>query len=83
MMTAPGPVRPPPAPVAAPARVLWVGAASESWLSLARAARSLGCESFQVPSLEAAAPELARTKPTLVLVHWRQVSGHRGVAWGR
>ncbi|MCP3139923.1 PilZ domain-containing protein [Pyxidicoccus xibeiensis] len=78
MMTAPGPVRPSPAQAAAPARVLWVGAAGESWLSLARATRSLRCESLQVSSLDAALPELSRARPTLVLVHWRQVGGAGG-----
>ncbi len=78
MMTAPGPVRPSPEPVVSPARVLWVGAASEPWLALSRAARLLRCESLQVPSLDAAGPELVRLRPSLVLVHWRQVSDGRG-----
>ncbi|MBZ4417888.1 PilZ domain-containing protein [Myxococcus sp. RHSTA-1-4] len=82
MMTAPGPVRPSPGRVAAPARVLWVGAASEPWLALSRVARSLRCESAQVSSLEAAVPELARLKPSLVLVHWRLVYDARSGGLG-
>ena len=77
MMTAPGPVRPSPGPVATAARVLWVGGASEPWLALSRASRALGCESVQVSSLEAALPELGRLRPSLVLVHWRQVTDVR------
>lgn len=73
MMTAPGPVRPLPGVVAAQRRVLWVGAPGEPWLGLSQAARALGCEAAQVPSLEGVVVELARTRPALVLVHWRLV----------
>lgn len=79
MMTASGADRPPPGLATAPMRVLWVGPASESWLALSRAVRSLGGESLQVGSLDALGPDLARTRPALVLVHWRQVTDAR---WG-
>jgi uncharacterized protein (TIGR02266 family) len=71
MMTASGPDRPPPGLVPTPMRVLWVGPASESWLALSRAVRSLGGESLHLTSLDALGPELARVRPALVLVHWR------------
>lgn len=82
MMTAPGPVHPSSGPVATPARVLWVGGASEPWRALCRVARALRCEPLQVPSLEAAGPELARLRPSLVLVDWRQVRDARAGGLG-
>lgn len=82
MMTASGRIRPQPAPVTASPRVLWVGPSGESWLALSRAVRSLGGEPVHVSSLEAAGLELARLRPGLVLVHWRQVADARGAALG-
>lgn len=77
MMTASGADRPPPGLATAPLRALWVGPANASWLALSRAVRSLGGESLQVGALDALGPELTRTRPTLVLVHWRQVTDTR------
>jgi uncharacterized protein (TIGR02266 family) len=66
--------------VVAQGRVLWVGGASEPWRALCRVARALRCEPLQVPSLEAAGPELARLRPSLVLLHWLQVRDARAGA---
>lgn len=79
MMTAPGRVRPSPGPVEATPRVLCVGATSESWLALSRALRPLRCVALQVPSLESAFLEVQHTRPSLVLVHWRQLVAGAGM----
>ncbi|QDF00582.1 PilZ domain-containing protein [Myxococcus xanthus] len=79
MMTAPGRVRPSPGPVEAAPRVLCVGATSESWLALSRALRPLRCVALQVPSLESAFLEVQHTRPSLVLVHWRQLVAGAGM----
>ncbi|MFP2963511.1 PilZ domain-containing protein [Myxococcus sp. 1LA] len=79
MMTAPGRVCPSPGPVEAAPRVLCVGATSESWLALSRALRPLRCEAFQSPSLESAFLEVRHARPSLVLVHWRQLVAGAGM----
>ncbi|NVJ10214.1 PilZ domain-containing protein [Myxococcus sp. AM001] len=79
MMTAPGRVRPSPGRVEATPRVLCVGATSESWLALSRALRPLRCVSSQVPSLESAFLEVRHARPSLVLVHWRQLVAGAGM----
>ncbi|WP_426755563.1 PilZ domain-containing protein [Myxococcus sp. Y35] len=79
MMSAPGRVRPSPGPVEAMPRVLCVGATSESWLALSRALRPLRCEALQVPSLEAAFLEARHLRPSLVLLHWRELVSGAGL----
>ncbi|AKQ70686.1 Hypothetical protein A176_007598 [Myxococcus hansupus] len=79
MMSAPRHVRPSPAPAESLPRVLCVGATRESWLALSRALRPLRCEASQVPSLEAAFLEVRHARPSLVLVHWRELVAGAGL----
>jgi len=79
MMSAPGRVRPSSGPVEAMPRVLCVGATSESWVALSRALRPLRCDALQVPSLEAAFLEARHLRPSLVLVHWRELTAGAGL----